>query len=86
MSNASIDGNSRQTVTALLNTDGKTITRIKATNNSLDISVGTTGSNNGGTNAATDDNDRPTMFASDTGNDLIALYADSSGSLLVQST
>lgn len=89
MSNAAIDANSQQSMTARLNTDGTTVVRLKAspTLHALEISDGTTGSDNGGTSAATDENDRPTLFAvsSTDGKTLVALYADSVGELLINS-
>lgn len=89
MANAKLDDNGRQTMTALLNTDGTTITRVKADPilHGLDVDDDTTGSNNGGTNAHLDDNYRPTMFALSSVGDgaLVALYVNSSGELLINS-
>lgn len=90
MANAAIDANSKQTITARLNTDGLTVTRIKAapSTHAMSIDDNTTGSDNGGTYAATDSNGRTAMFAvsSADGVTLVALYANSSGQLLVDST
>lgn len=90
MANASIDENSKATLTALLNTNGATITRVQAdaSTHVLAVSDAHTGSDNGGTFAATDSNGRPTAFAvsSADGVTLVALYADSSGNLLVDHT
>lgn len=89
MANASIDENTNATMTARLNTDGLTITRVEAnaTTHGLEIDDNTTGSDNGGTFAATDSNGRPTLFAVSEvdGMTLVALYVNSSGKLLVDS-
>lgn len=88
--NGALDQNSRSTMTARLNSDGMTVIRLEATASlhALNIIEGTTGSDNGGYAAGTDDNDRPTLFAvsSSDGVSPIALYADSSGNLLVKNT
>lgn len=90
MANAKIDQNGKQTITGLLNTNGTTITNIQAdpTTHSMEVSDGTTGSDNGGNKAATDANGRPTLFAvsSVDGVTPVALYVDSTGHLLIQST
>lgn len=90
MADAAIDANSKAAITARLNTNGLTVTRIKAdaTTHAMQIDDNTTGSDNGGVNAATDSNDRPTMTAVSEadGVTLVALYVDSSGNLLVDST
>lgn len=90
MADAAIDGNSNPSMTGLLNTDGATITRIKAspTNHGVKISDGTTGSDSGGTHGFFDSNDRTTLFAASNadGTSLVSLYVDSSGNLLVKST
>lgn len=86
MSRAAIDTNSRQTLTALLSTDGQTIVRVTATSNVLNVSNGSTGSDLGGTKAFTDENDRVSAFAvsSSDSTALVALYANASGNLLIQ--
>lgn len=90
MSNAALDSNGRQTLTALLNTNGTTVTRvkIKASTHGLQVSEGSSGSDNGGTKAGTDDNDRTSMFAVSNADGIspIALYVNSSGQLLIKST
>lgn len=90
MADASIDENSRATLTARLNTNGLTVTRVQAdaSTHVLSVNDGTSGSDNGGTFAATDSNGRPTVFAvsSADGVTLVALYADSSGNLLIDHT
>lgn len=87
--NSSIDQNSKATITARLNTDGVTVTKITANpvNNAMSVNDGTTGSPVSNEWAATDDNGRPTMFAvsSSDGKTLIALQADATGHLLIDS-
>lgn len=89
MANASIDENSQATITARLNTDGTSIVRVgvDTSTHALEVNDGTGGSDNGGTFAVTDANGRPTMFAVSNvdGVTLVALYADSSGNLLINS-
>lgn len=89
MSTAAIDLNTSQTITALLNTNGSTITRITAdaATHGLSVVGGTTGSNNGGDKAFTDENNRPTLFAVSSADGVtpVALYVDSTGHLLIQS-
>lgn len=72
----------------VLNTDGATVTRVKATpsTHALDISDGTTGSDLGSARAARDENGETTLMASDTNGTKIPLYVNSSGALLIQST
>lgn len=90
MADAALDANSKQTITGRLNTDGLTITRIKidASTHDLKVDNGTTGTDHGGTFAATDSNDRPTMFAvSETdGVTPVALYVTAAGLLLIDSS
>ena len=87
--NAGIDVNSKATITALLNTDGVTVTRvtINPTNKALSVSNGTTGSVVR-SYAATDSNGRPTLFAvsSVDKKTLVPLQVDSTGHLLIKST
>lgn len=88
--NASIDTNNDATITALLNTNGTTITRIKAdpSAHSLEVSDNTTGTDHGGAHAFFDDNQRTTLFAvsSVDGITPVALYVDATGHLLIDST
>lgn len=90
MANASIDDNGQATLTAALNTNGTTIVRVKvnATNHGLKVSDDDTGSDHGPYRALHDENMRTTMFATSSvdGVTPVALYADSSGNLLIQST
>lgn len=88
MSNQSVhDQNSVPSLIAVLSTDGKTIIPLKATNNTLDVKLGTTGSNNGPTNALKDSNSVSTLVAvsSSDGVTVVPLYADSFGNLLINS-
>lgn len=88
--NASIDSNSDATLTAALNTDGTTITRVQvnSTNHALKISDGTTGTDHGSNHALTDENGRKTLIAVSSADGItpIEVYCDSSGNLLVDST
>lgn len=73
----------------VLNTDGQTIVHAEVDPNThvLDINDGATGSDNGGNNVR-DANSYPVLMAVSNadGTTPIALYFDSSGKLLVQST
>lgn len=90
MANASHDENHVPTLIAVLNSDGSTIVPIKAdpTNHGLEVSDGTTGSDNGPTNAKHDQNHVSTLVAVSSADGVtpVVVYADSSGNLLVQST
>lgn len=89
MANAKLDDNGRQSMTALLSSDGVTIKRVTAdpATHSLSVDDDTTGSDNGGDYAHLDDNFRPTMFAYSSAGDgtLVALYTDADGKLLIDS-
>ena len=95
MANAAIDDNNRTSMTALLNTNGLTVTRVCAdptNSNSLCVDDASTGSDSGGTYIRPDDNSAPAAFApgllaySSAGDgSLVTLYCDSSGKLLVDS-
>lgn len=89
-STAAVDANGRESITGRLNTDGLTITRVRAnaSTHQMLVDEGSTGSDNGGTFAATDANDRPTVFAvsESDGKTLVGLYVNSSGELLIDST
>lgn len=88
MSNAAIDINSRQTITARLKTDGVTNTRLTAdpTTGALDTTSTTAGSVPPASWAATDENGRFSWFAVSEDNPkvLVALQCDSTGALLVK--
>lgn len=88
--NANRDQNNVPTLIGVLNTDGTTVTRVKAdpTGHGLEVSDGTTGSDHGTLNAKRDENDVPCLMAvsSVDGKTPVAVYVDSSGNLLIQST
>lgn len=88
--NAPLDQNSQEGMIALLNTNGTTITAIQAnpSNHSLEINDAHTGSNNGGATAALDENGRFAMYAESSANNgaFVALYVDSTGHLLIDSS
>lgn len=89
MSNAAIDSNSKQTIIARLNTDGVTVTRIKAnvSTGAMLTSDGITGSVVSNNWAATDESGRTTMFvvSSVDRKTLVALQVDATGHLLIDS-
>lgn len=84
------DDNNVNTITALLDSDGSTVTDVKIdpTTHILDVSDGSSGSDNSGDNAGRDGNYMPTMLAvsSSDGTTPVPLYADSNGKLLIKST
>lgn len=86
--NARIDVNSRQSALALLNTDGKTITRLVAdpVTGALGVNSSTAESVIPLSYAETDENGRTTLFAvsEDDGQTPVALQCDSNGNLLVK--
>lgn len=88
--NAAIDSNSKQTITARLNTDGVTPTRITANpaTNAMSVNDVTTGTAPVDNWSATDGNGRPTMFAVSNTDPtvLVALQSDSTGHLFIKST
>ena len=83
------DGNHTPTLLAVQN-DGSTLINVQATASShtLNVSDGTTGSDNGPTTSRHDANHVPTLLAvsSSDGKTPVVVYADSSGNLLVKST
>lgn len=87
---AAKDQNFTNSLTAVLNTDGKTVVKVAATPNThyLLVSDGTTGSDNGPANAIKDTNDVPTLLAVSSADGVtpVVVYADSSGNLLIQSS
>lgn len=84
------DQNRITTIQAVLNTDGETPTNIKAdpTTHAFKVDDNTSGSDNGGSIAKRDQNHVPSAMValSSDGITPIALYVDSSGNLLVDST
>ncbi len=101
MANAYKDENGISTLIATLNTDGSGIVRVLAnpTNHGLEVSDGTTGSDNGNNkgNANRDNNNVPVLIAVSSatttvngvnyvqGITPVEVYSDSSGNLLVNS-
>lgn len=86
--NGAIDTSSRSTMTARLKTDGITVTRLiaNASTGALSVSTTTTGGVAPSQFAATDENERPTLFAvsENDGVTPVALQCDSSGALLIK--
>jgi hypothetical protein len=86
--NAALDTSSRQTITARLNTDGITVTRITANHSTgaVDVTTVTTGSVTPTNFAGTDENGRTTLFAVSENDptQLVALQCDSTGALLIK--
>ena len=72
----------------VLNTDGATPTRpqINPTTHVLAIADAATGSDFGKDLAARDNSGETVMIATDASNNIIPLYVDSSGNLLIKST
>ena len=88
MANAKIDNNNIPTIIGVLNTNGITPTIIKANPiyHLLNINDGSSGSDLGGDIASRDDNGNITLTATDANNNIIPLYVDSSGNLMVKSS
>lgn len=88
MSNAALDGNSKQTAVARLKTDGVSITRLTA--DPVTFALGTTTTTAGAVVpknfSATDDSGRTSWFAVSENDhtQLVALQCDSSGNLLIK--
>lgn len=84
------DENGVPTIIAALNTNGSTVTRIKAnpTTHGISINDNTTGSDHGPTNDLRDDNFVPCLMAvsNSDGFTPVVCYSDSSGNLLIDST
>lgn len=89
MANSFHDNNHTPTLIAVQD-DGATIRNVSAnpTTHVLNVMDGTTGSNNGPTQSRHDANHQPILMAvsSADGKTPVAVYADSSGNLLVKST
>jgi len=90
MANAKRDANNIPTLIAVLDSNGTTITRVTVnpTNNSLSVTDAATGTDYGPTRALKDENGVSTLMgvSSADGVTPVAIYVDSSGNLLVQST
>jgi len=87
MANAKIDSNNIPTIMGVLNTNGSTPTNvtINPTTHILDIEDNITGSDLGNNSSARDDNMKTTMIVTDTNGNIIPLYVNSSGQLLIDS-
>lgn len=89
MSNASRDENNVPTLLGGLETDGKTLVRIKAdpTSHALSVDDDVTGSDHGPTNAPRDENSVPALMgvSSADGKTPVVIYATSAGELLIDS-
>ncbi len=90
LGNAYRDENNVPTLLATLSTDGVTTVRIQAnaSNNSLKVSDGSTGSDHGRTPAIRDQNNIPVLIATSSTDGVtpVEVYSDSSGNLLIQTT
>lgn len=90
MNLSSKDQNFVNTLTGTLNTDGRTVVPVKVTvsTSSLKVNDGFLGSNNGPTNATRDANNVPTLLAVSEvdGVTPVVIYADSTGSLFIDSS
>ena len=92
MANAFLDENSRPTLIGALDSDGATPTLVQAdpTTHGLIVDDADTGSDNGnnGGNALTDENGRSslTALASDGSGEIVNVYVNSSGALLIDSS
>jgi len=90
MSNASKDDNSVSSLIGVLNTDGATIVCVKADpiSHRLEVSDGTSGSDNGPANALKDGNDVSTLIAVSSADGItpVVVYTDANGKLLIQTT
>ena len=88
MAEAKRDQNSIPTILAVLNTDGTTPTnvRINPVGNLLKVDIDVPGSDFGSDLANRDQNVITTMIVTDVNNNIISLYVDSNGQLMVQST
>lgn len=82
------DNNQVEVMMGVLNTDGVTPIRVKADPSShlLAVDDNTTGSDFGKDLAARDNSGVPVLIATDGSNNIINLYVDSSGNLLIDST
>ncbi len=89
MSNAARDENNIPTLTAVLDTDGETVTRVEVepAGHLLSVEDDTTGSDNGPNRALRDENFVTTLIgvSSVDGVTPVAVYADSLGRLLLDS-
>lgn len=82
------DNNQIAVIAGVLNTDGDTPTMVKAnpTTHILECSDGTSGSDFGDDIIARDNNGETVMAATDANGNIINLYVNSSGQLLIKSS
>lgn len=83
------DKNNVRALGCALNTDGITVTAVLAdSSHALKVSNGTSGTDHGVTSAVRDSNFRTVLLATSSADGVtpVEVYADSSGSLLIQST
>lgn len=89
MTNAARDNNNIPTLLVVLNTDGTSLVRVEVepTFHTLSVEDNSTGSNNGPTRALRDENFVTTLIgvSSVDGVTPVAVYADSTGQLLIDS-
>lgn len=90
MANAKRDQNNVPTLLGVLDTNGTTLVRVKVnpTNHGLEIDDDTTGTDHGPTNAPRDENFVTALIgvSSADGTTPVAVYADSDGNLLIDSS
>lgn len=90
MAAAARDNNNIPTIIAALESDGVTITRVRAdaTTHALSVSDGTTGTDHGTAAAQRDANFVPVLMAvsSVDGVTPVEVYVDATGALLIQTT
>jgi len=86
VANIKRDDNQVEAIAGVLNTDGSTVTRIKANSSThvLAVSDGSTGTDYGNDLAVRDANGTPVLIATDASNNIIPLYVDSNGNLLIE--
>lgn len=82
------DNNGVATAFGVLNTDGETVTLLRAnpTSHALDVSDGSSGSDIGRDTSKHDDDMRTSMCATDASGNIIPLWLNSSNQLLIKST
>jgi len=90
MANAKKDNNGISTLLGVLDTNGSTLVRVKvnaSSNNALQVSNGSTGTDRGPSIAPRDENFVPALIAvsSVDGVTPVVVYADTNGKLLINS-
>lgn len=90
MTNAKRDENNVPAMLAVLNSDGQTVTPVKANpaNKSLKVDNNTTGTDNGPAEALRDENFVTTLLvvSATDGETVVPLYVDADGKLLIDAT